>query len=62
MAATTLVIWLGAFVYFSLETGHFFTAFLSEERRPAHEFYLNLKMDKNIYKMDYLRRVAEVQP
>ena len=40
MAATTLVIWLGAFVYFSPEIGHFFTAFLSEERRPAHEFYL----------------------
>lgn len=31
MAATTLVIWLGAFVYFSPEIGHFFTAFFFQK-------------------------------
>ena len=58
MAATTLVIWLGAFVYFSPETGHLFQKNVGQ---PMN-FIFNLKMDKNINKMDYLRRVAEVQP
>ena len=62
MAATTLVIWLGAFVYFSPEIGHFSPLFFQKNAGQPMNFIFNLKMDKNINKMDYLRRVAEVQP